>query len=223
MLPLRRPIAALLFLLAAAAAAQQPRATILLDPAHGGPDGGAHLANSVLEKDVTLAFAARLRAALGAANFSVLATRDTDPAALLPPDQRAGFANHARPAACIVLHASASGNGIHLVASNLPAAAPQRTIAWDTAQSASVPQSLALALQLDAAFVRAKLPVVLLRAHLRPLDNLTCPAVAVELAPLDNSPVTDPAYQQRAADAIARAIVAWRAQFSPQPATGAVP
>lgn len=223
MLPLRRSIVATLFLLATAAAAQQPRATILLDPAHGGPDAGAHLANNVLEKDVTLAFAARLRAALGGANFAVLTTRDADPAAAMPPDQRAGIANHARPAACLVLHATDSGNGVHLVASALTAGASQRTIPWDTAQAASIPQSLALAIQIDAAFVRARIPALLLRAHLRPLDNLTCPAIAIELAPLDNpggspTPVTDSAYQQQAAEAIARALTAWRAQPAPPPA-----
>jgi len=228
LLPLRRHIAATLFLLATAAAAQQPRTTILLDPAHGGPDAGAHLANNVLEKDVTLAFAARLRAALGGANFAVLTTRDADPAAAIPPDQRAGIANHARPAACLVLHATGSGNGIHLIASALAANAPQRTIPWDTAQSTAIPQSLALAIQLDAAFVRARIPALLLRARLRPLDNLTCPAIAIELAPLDNpggspTPVTDAAYQQQAADAIAKALTAWRVQIAPQPAPQSTP
>ena len=230
LLPLRRHIAATLFLLAIAATAQQPRATILLDPAHGGPDPGAHLPNNILEKDVTLAFAARLRAALGEANFAVIATRDADPTAAMPPDQRAGIANHARPAACILLHATDSGNGVHIIASALQASALQRTIPWDTAQSSAIPASLSLALDLDAALGRVRLPALLLRSRVRPLDNLTCPAIAIELAPLDNpgdapTPVADATYQQRAADAIAKALTAWRAQSTPQstpqPATGA--
>ena len=223
MLPIRRHIAALFLLLATAAAAQQPRSTILLDPAHGGPDPGAHLPNNVLEKDVALAFAARLRATLSSANFAVIATRDTDPGVAFPPDQRAGIANHARPAACILIHATDSGNGVHVIASALPASGPQRVIPWDTAQSASISQSRSLSTELDAALTRARLPVLLTRAYTRPLDNLTCPAIAIEIAPLDNSsptptPVTDAAYQQRIADTVAQAIIAWRSQPAASPA-----
>ncbi len=40
-----------------------------------------------------------------------------------------------------------------------------------------------LANTLGLALLRARLPVLLSRASLRPLDNLTCPAVAIEIAP----------------------------------------
>ena len=78
------------------------RNIIILDPAHGGPDAGARLANGAQEKDVTLAFSARLRTLLAAAGFTVLSTRDSDPSALLTTDQRASVANHARPLACLI-------------------------------------------------------------------------------------------------------------------------
>lgn len=189
---------------------------VLLDPAHGGPDPGAHLPNNVLEKDVTLAFAARLRAALAAANFAVISTRDADPATAFPPDQRAGIANHAHPSACFILHATDSGTGVHLVTSALPAAAEQpRIIPWDTAQAAFIYQSLALANDLVAALTSAKIPALPTQATLRPLDNLTCPAIAIEIAPLDgpdssHTLVTDPTYQQHIAQAIASALTTWR-------------
>ena len=215
MLPTRRHIAALLILLATAAFAQQPRTSILLDPAHGGPDAGAHLPNNLLEKDITLALTTRLRTALANAGFPVTTTRDAD--AALTPDQRAGIANHARPAACLLLHATAAGtSGIHIITSALPAATePPRTIPWDTAQSAAIPQSLRLANQLGLALLNAKLPVTLTQATLRPLDNLTCAAVVIEIAPLANpestpTPVSDPAYQQRIAEAVAAALTTWR-------------
>lgn len=220
MLPARLHIAALFLLLAVAATInaqpQASRTVVLLDPAHGGPNPGAHLPNNILEKDVTLAFAARLRATLTAANFAIIATRDTDPAAAFSPDQRAGIANHARPAACLVLHATDSGAGVHLVTSALPATAGQpHTIPWDTAQSAAIYQSLALANDLAAALDTAKIPALSTQATLRPLDNLTCPAVAIELAPLDgpgssHTAVTDPTYQQRIAQAVASALATWR-------------
>jgi N-acetylmuramoyl-L-alanine amidase len=202
------------------APAQQPtpRTILLLDPAHGGPDNGAHLPNNVLEKDITLAFATRLRAALGSSGFTVIVTRDTDPAVPFTPDQRAEIVNHAHPSACLTLHATSSGTGVHIITSALPLAdiddlhAP---IPWDTAQAASIPQSLTLANQIGLALQRAKLPVILSRATLRPLDNFICPAVAIEIAPLSQedshpTPVSDAAYQQNIAKAIAAAITTWR-------------
>jgi N-acetylmuramoyl-L-alanine amidase len=226
--PPRKPIAALLaaFLLTAVAASAQqplPRTAILLDPAHGGPDTGARLNDNALEKDLTLAFATRLRALLTAAGFAVISTRDADPTVPFTTDQRAEIANHARPAACLILHATTSGSGIHLVTSTLPPPnneAPSSIIPWDTAQTASIPQSLRLANELGVSLVHAKIPVILSRATLRPLDNLTCPALAIEIAPLavadsDPTPVTDAAWQQRAAQAIADALTAWRARNVP--------
>jgi N-acetylmuramoyl-L-alanine amidase len=204
------------------APAQQPtpRTVILLDPAHGGPDPGAHLPNNLLEKDFTLAFATRLRALLSTTGFAVISTHEIDPAVPFPTDQRAEIGNHAHPTACLILHATASGNGIHVVTSALRPNEfenPHATIPWDTAQSASIPQSLDLANQIGLALERAKLPVILSRASLRPLDNLTCPAVAIEIAPLnpgtsEATPVTDAAYQQNIAKAIAAAIGSWRSR-----------
>jgi N-acetylmuramoyl-L-alanine amidase len=215
-----------------AAQAQQPtpRTLIFLDPAHGGPDPGAHLPNNVLEKDLTLAFATRLRAQLSTAGFALLSTRDADPAVPFPTDQRAEIANHAHPAACLILHATSSGSGIHVITSSLPPNTlddPRATIPWNTAQSASIPQSLALANEIGLALEHAKLPVILSRAAIRPLDNLTCPAIALELAPLttgDNpTPVTNAAYQQKTAEAITTALTAWRTRLSPAPATTGAP
>jgi len=196
--------------------AQQPipRTIILLDPAHGGPDTGAHLPNNLLEKDVTLAFAARLRTLLSNSGFAIISTHETDPAVPFPTDQRAEIGNHAHPTACLILHATSSGTGIHIVTSALKPEdeVPHAIIPWNTAQSASIPQSLNLANEIGLALQRAKLPVILSRASLRPLDNLTCPAVAIEIAPLNPTatPVNDANYQQNIAKAIAAAIASWR-------------
>jgi N-acetylmuramoyl-L-alanine amidase len=204
------------------------RNLVALDPAHGGPDAGATLAGPTSEKEVTLELADRLRAALGAAGFTVISTRDSDPPAALSNDQRADIINRTRPLACIVLHATDAGSGVHIYTSTLSAPGPQATIAdatdaptpfvptpWDEAQATSVSQSLQLAATLALALGNAKLPVTSGRAALRPLDNLTCPAVAVELAPLleagaDSTPVTDPDYQQRIAATLATALRALR-------------
>jgi N-acetylmuramoyl-L-alanine amidase len=211
-----------LFPIAAQTQQPAPRTLILLDPAHGGPDTGAHLPNNLLEKDITLAFAARLRALLSTTGFTIISTHETDPAVSFPTDQRAEIGNHAHPTACLILHATSSGTGIHIITSALkPDEAPDQAhrsiIPWNTAQSASIPQSLSLANEIGLALERARLPVILSRASLRPLDNLTCPAVAIEIAPLNPAgsgatPVTDAAYQQNIAKAIAKAIASWRSR-----------
>jgi N-acetylmuramoyl-L-alanine amidase len=213
-------LAILTSLIPIAARPQQPtpRTVIFLDPAHGGPDPGARLPNNLLEKDITLAFAARLRALLSTNGFAVISTHETDPAVAFPTDQRAEIGNHAHPTACLILHATSSGTGIHIVTSALAPDTfddPHSPIPWNSAQSASIPQSLDLANEIGVALDRAKLPVILSRASLRPLDNLTCPAVAIEIAPLnpagsDATPVNNAAYQQNIAKAIAAAVASWR-------------
>jgi N-acetylmuramoyl-L-alanine amidase len=227
--PPLRSIAALILLASAALTspvnAQQsalPRTVILLDPAHGGPDAGAHLPNSLLEKDFDLAFAAKLRTALASGGFTLISTRDSDPAAELTADQRAEIANHSHPAACLILHATSSGTGIHIVTSALtpPDDTPTRAIPWDNAQAASIPQSLSLANEIGLALTHATLPAVLSRASIHPLDNLTCPAVAIEIAPLGPvgsgpAPITSATYQQHVIQAIVSGLTSWRAHNPP--------
>ena len=208
-------------LFAVSAPAQQPipRTTILLDPAHGGPDTGAHLPNNVFEKDLTLAFATRLRAVLANSGFTIISTRDSDPAVTFTTDQRAEIGNHAHPTACFILHATSSGNGIHVITSTLTTPGDSddthAPIPWNTAQAASIPQSLSLANDIGLSLQNAKLPVILSRASLRPLDNLTCPAVAIEIAPFtppgsDRILVNDATYQQNIATALGAALTTWR-------------
>ena len=201
------------------------RSLIFLDPAHGGPDTGAQFPNHILEKDLTLAFTSRLKTALTAASFYVISPRSTDtadPTAVLPPDQRASQANHARPAACILIHATPSGSGVHIFTSTLPdigEVKPWQSIPWDTAQSSFITPSRQLADLLGASLLQAKIPVILSHASIAPLDNLTCPAVALEIAPLttgdSTTAITDATYQQRIAAAITAAIQQWRTQNAP--------
>ena len=55
------------------------RFTVVLDPGHGGIDGGAEGLNGTVEKDVTLAFARELRDKLAAAGkYDVFLTREGD-------------------------------------------------------------------------------------------------------------------------------------------------
>jgi N-acetylmuramoyl-L-alanine amidase len=208
------------------------RAIILLDPGHGGVDSGSHISDAILEKDVTLTLAFRLRSLLTARGLSVVMTRDSDAATApntpnaLTLDDRAGIANHAHPVACLLLHATAAGNGVHLYSSELdPTPGEPLANPWLTAQAPWVTQSQRLQKQLALALTRANVPLVLSRASVRPVDSLTCPALVVELAPegTDLSSLTDADYQQRVAEAIATALVFWKNQAQPPDRLAATP
>ena len=205
---------------------------IVLDPAHGGTEGGAMLGDYA-EKDITSAIAAKLRAALSANGFTVISTREAGGPDLLPTDQRAEIANHTHAAACIVLHATATGSGVHLYTSDLqpPNQDPDLAVGfvpipWDAAQSGFVRQSADLAAYLSTALGKAHLPATLGQAPIRPLNNLMCPAVAIELSPLrasgtEATSATDADYQQQVANALAGALRAWRDSPSLLPAADA--
>ena len=111
----------------------------------------------------------------------MVTTRESD--ATVDPTSRAEIANHANAQACLSLHATESGSGVHLFASSLAPAQPARLLAWKTAQAAWVTRSLALAGVLNSALLHAGMNVTLGRTALPAMDSMTCPAVAVEIAP----------------------------------------
>ena len=198
--------------------AQQPIPSVnnnlvFVDAGHGGNDTGAHLSDKVQEKDVNLALATKLKGMLGAKGISVLLSRDGD--TTVTSDQRADIANHARPLACVLLHSTMSGAGPYVTVSGLaPEAGPLTVLPWETAQASYVTESLGLeSVVVDALTNVAKLRPVVVRASVPPIDSLTCAAVLLELAPLSGgTSAADPDYQQRIADALTQALVAWRAQ-----------
>jgi N-acetylmuramoyl-L-alanine amidase len=197
------------------------RNIVVLDPAHGDGDTGSRINDQLVEKDITLALAFRLRSLLSARILSVEMTRDNDASATPGPlslDDRAGFANRTHPLACLLLHATASGSGVHLYTSELdPTPGEPIPTPWLTAQAAWVTQSQQLAKQMGASLNHAKIPIVISRASVRPVDSLACPALVVELAPNGSDPATlaDAAYQQRVAEALADALALWQKQAQP--------
>lgn len=204
---------------------QSPGATsdptvIYLDAAHGGNDTGTHLGGDALEKDATLALAIKLRALLAAHGFKVVMTRST-PADAISTDQRIEAANRSHASACLLLHASHGGHGVHLYTSSLTgslqlahtrAAGDGTIVPWDTTQAPMLPLSLDLESNLASALNGIRIPLVTGRASISPIDAIICPAVAVELAPYtpDGQAALDPSdsgYQQRVAEAIATALL----------------
>ncbi len=216
------------------ALAQAPPATaarfvVVLDAAHGGDDVGAKLGDQA-EKDYTLELSVKLRSLLVARGIAVVTTRESS--ADVDADRRAQIANRANAAACFNLHAALAspkgGPAVHLFLSSLTAAVDtqiprlrQRPVAgdpglvsWETAQSAWMRRSNELAGELNSALTHAGITVTLGRTALPAIDSMACPAVAIEIAPqrsIDGTGADDAAFEAQVADALAAALVEWRA------------
>jgi N-acetylmuramoyl-L-alanine amidase len=204
-----------------APAAPAANFVVVLDAAHGGDDAGANL-DGQPEKAFTLAMSIRLRSLLAARGISVVTTRETDVS--LDPTRRAEIADHATARACLTLHASETGAGVHLFTSSLQPARSVLFEPWKTAQSAWITRSIALEGVLNSALQHAGLTVTLGRTALPAIDSMTCPAVAVEIAPgkqaegasgaTVSGSLADADYQSQVANAITAAILEWRAEGS---------
>ena len=99
---------------------------------------------------------------------------------------------------------------------------------WKTAQAAWITRSLALAGVVNSALTHAGIAVTLGRTGLPAVDSMTCPAVAIEIAPkaaadrdqtgsqaqasstAQVSSLDDPQYQAQIAQALAAAVLEWR-------------
>jgi N-acetylmuramoyl-L-alanine amidase len=202
----------------AAQAPRSPHYVVVLDAAHGGDDAGGTLmlpsGKTEAEKAYTLTMSVRLRSLLAARGINVVTTREAD--VVIDPQHRAEIADHAGAQACLTLHASMSGSGVHLFLSSLAPAAPGRLTPWRTAQAGSEASSTALAGMLNSALLHAGVKVTIGRTNLATIDSMTCPAVAVEVAPPGTSEgsagegIDDPNYEASIADALAAGLLEWR-------------
>jgi N-acetylmuramoyl-L-alanine amidase len=202
------------------AAAALRRYFAVIDASHGGSDRGEALGPTLAEKDVTLALARDLRQALESRGVTTLAVRDSD--ANISLDDRAFFTNTTHAAVYIAIHAASSGHGVRVYTAMLPYTSdedrgPFRS--WPTAQLSSMPYSQTAAAATADALKKIQIPVRVLTAPLRPLNNIVTAAIAVEVAPSasDVSSLASTDYQELIAGAVANGIVSVRAQL------GAVP
>jgi len=187
--------------------------TMAIDPGHGGEDDGAKGRGGTKEKDLTLAVARRLKAALeNRLGIRVLLTRDEDKN--IPLDDRAALANNNKADVLLSLHANASlrpgtsGASIFVAAFDKAAEDQARAslgterlptfaggvrdvelLVWDLAQIRHVDQSAELARIIEQQF-RDRVPLsprVIDRAPLRVLESANMPAVLVEMGYLTNA------------------------------------
>ena len=195
------------------------RFLVVVDPAHGGDERGAALNDKLAEKDITLGFGRLLRHEFDTRGISVLLLRDGDTTLTL--DQRAAAANAARGVIYVTLHAASQGSGARVYTALLPVEGPSSGVfhAWNAAQAPALPLSQTVAAAIVSELLKQEIPARGSPASLRPLNNLSTAAVAVELAPGPNG-VNDLAsanYQQKAAAAIADAVASQRAALGAQP------
>lgn len=203
----------------APAAPARPRFLVVIDPGHGGDDRGALLAPGVEEKDLALAFALRLRAALERNGISSLLLRDADTAMAL--DQRAITSNVDRAAVFLSLHVGGVGHGMRLYTARVPeiAARPGALLPWESAQSAYLEVSRTVAGSIAAELSKKQIEHAESSAQMRPLANVTAAALAVEFLPNEDglSSLASAQYQQTLCAAIADGISAVRSSVENRP------
>ena len=204
---------------------------IVIDPAHGGTDSGAH-GDTSIEKDVVMQIARSVRGALERQGFRVVLTRNDDSNPFY--DDRAGIANVYRDAVFVSLHASSTGAtgtvrayymqfAAPIVATPVPpssapngvSAKPAPAIAlasWQDAQRPYVAASHRLADQLQGEFVQAfsGSPTYSAGVPVRELRSVIVPAVAVEVSSVSATPDQLAALGEPLGNAIGRAVAAFR-------------
>jgi N-acetylmuramoyl-L-alanine amidase len=175
---------------------------VLLDAGHGGQDPGA-IGRGLREKDVVLAVTHQTAERLRAEGVRVELTRSGDQ--FIPLDGRVAIANRLRPNLFVSIHADASrnrsiqGGTVYI---------PRRQAAASNSRRAGN----CISRGLDSASSNGR-GVRTHEKNLRVLESTTCPAVLVELGFLTNSYevalLGDPSYQNRLAEGLCQAIVAY--------------
>ncbi|HWC15463.1 MAG TPA: N-acetylmuramoyl-L-alanine amidase [Terriglobales bacterium] len=162
---------------------QAPAFSVVIDPAHGGHDPGARIAPNLLEKDLTLALARKLRQELQARHIAAALLRDND--ADMSFEQRAAATNLARPSVFISVHAE-PGSIVRIYTAALNLASDTKSdrsgfLLWDTAQNAFRGESAAFASSTSNSIVKRELAAPVQPAFVQPLHSIAAPAIAIEV------------------------------------------
>jgi N-acetylmuramoyl-L-alanine amidase len=187
--------------------------TVVIDAGHGGEEEGAKGPSGLLEKNVVLDAARRLRSALERLGFTVYLTRTDD--TNLPLDERTALANNRKADLFLSLHANASpspsARGAETYYLSLPRMAradagrlggheadslmgpregedPLKMVLWDMAQASALAESSSLAEMIQAEFNSALgIPDRgVKQAPFRVLVGAVMPAVLVEIGFISN-------------------------------------
>jgi len=177
---------------------------IIVDPGHGGRDGGSENklgTKKIYEKNINLAVAKLLAAELAKLGAKVILTRDTD--TYLTLSDRAVISNRARANFFVSIHSNSATNTKakgHLV------------FAARKASASSVKVATSISAQLSAGGIPRWGKTVVIRKSFDVLTLTWCPAVLVELGFMTNNTdlakLTYKAHQKLLAQKIAAGIAA---------------
>jgi N-acetylmuramoyl-L-alanine amidase len=212
--------------------------TIALDPGHGGADEGVTGAGGTKEKNLTLAIARRIKAAIEARlGIRVLLTRDDD--RQVPLEDRTAVANNNKADLFISLHVNGSlrpeAGGATIYYAAFEASAVSTAFArvesvptfsgaireielvnWDLAQTHHLDQSMAFAAMLEER-LRDQVPLTaqaIDRAPLAVLESANMPALLIEMGFLTNpdqeKQLTGGAFQNAFVQALIDTIIRFR-------------
>ena len=194
--------------------------TVVLDPAHGGTDEGAHGAGGTIEKDVVLALAQMVRTRLQSDGWKVVMTRTADQT--LSFEQRAAIANAQPNAVFISLDVGSSGSvgsayvyyyDFGQIIDNQPETNARGLVEWDRAQLDWEPLSKRLAqlLQVELAARLRGSPELPTGAPVYQLREVAEPAIAVEIENVNAASASElDAFGKPLAAAISGALQAFR-------------
>jgi len=179
---------------------------VVLDAGHGGSDPGATGVTGVLEKNVNLQLVLRVDVLLRQAGLRTLLTRSTDVDVSLK--QRTDTANNAKANVFVAVHNNASGD---------PTAKGVETFYWGSSSGAYSVEGKLLAESIQTSLVAALGAKDRgARTHwstLYVLDKSLMPAALTEVGFLTNADeeakLKDPAYLDRAANAISLGILGY--------------
>ena len=208
--------------------------TIVVDAGHGGTEDGAKGPDGTLEKNVTVAVARRLKAALEARlGVRVILTRDGD--ATVGLDERAALANNNKADLFVSLHANASirpsatGAEVFYLSLDEYGDAAQRVahgegeslpvfgggtrdielILWEMAQARYIEESAVLARAVEAS-LRQRVPMsprAIQQAPFRVLVGANMPAVLVEMGFITNADQEKQLRSDQFQDSLVQALV----------------
>jgi N-acetylmuramoyl-L-alanine amidase len=195
-----------------------PEFFVLIDASHGGDDQGASLGDKVLEKDVTLALARRMKFEFQDRGIAVRLLRDSDTGMSI--EQRAETANEQHTGIYLALHAGLPGQGVRIYTPSLPASPVPvgKVLPWENAQSPFLERSRDLAKAISGELAKKQVPVLSLAVPVRPLNNVSAPAIAVELAPDPQNvqEVNGQKFQTEVAAAVASGVAQVKKQLEEQ-------
>lgn len=186
---------------------------IMLDPGHGGIDGGANR-EGLLEKEITLDVALRTRRHLQGLGVPVQMTREQDQDLGGP----AGGGRHRRDLAERVRRTRECGAAVlvslHVNSARNPA---ERGMLFFYQRGDSEGERLARAVAAALASLHGRKEPPIPRENLYLLRNCQIPAVLVEMGfltnPADRALLADPAYRERVALALALALKGYYAEW----------